>query len=121
MVDLIDARAPYGFLIYFRYDAHPVMQAAGDSSDCIAYLMGNHTIAERMFRHSPLAMLYAPLRTAIWEDAIGDSWFSVDQPSTIFSSLRIPKIAEVGRELDQKLANLLVILCVEVPPALLGD
>ena len=97
------------------------MQAAGDSSDCIAYLMGNHTIAERMFRHSPLAMLYAPLRTAIWEDALGDAWFSVDQPRTIFSSLRVPEIAEVGRELDQKLANLLVILCVEVPPALLAD
>ena len=58
MVDLIDARAPNGFLIYFRNDVHPVMRAAGDQADCIAYLMGNHVIAERMFRHDPRAMLY---------------------------------------------------------------
>jgi hypothetical protein len=30
--------------------------------------MGNHTIAEQMFRYDPRAMLYAPLRTIIWED-----------------------------------------------------
>jgi hypothetical protein len=40
MVDLIDARAPNGFLIYFRNDLYPVMKAAGDEADCIAYLMG---------------------------------------------------------------------------------
>ena len=42
MIDLINGRAPNGFLIYFRNDVHPVMRAAGDSADCIAYLMGNH-------------------------------------------------------------------------------
>jgi hypothetical protein len=50
MLDLIADSAPYGFLIYFRNDVHPVMQLAGDDADCIAYLMGNHTIAEQMFR-----------------------------------------------------------------------
>jgi Zn-dependent protease with chaperone function len=34
MVDLIDARAPNGFLIYFRNDLHAVMKAAGDEADC---------------------------------------------------------------------------------------
>jgi len=29
------------------------MGAAGDSADCVAYLMGNHVTAERMFRHDP--------------------------------------------------------------------
>ncbi len=63
MVGLIDAHAPNGFLIYFRNDVQPVMSAAGDRADCIAYLMGNHIIAERMFRYEPRAMLYAPLHT----------------------------------------------------------
>lgn len=120
MVDLIDARAPNGFLIYFRNDVHPVMKAAGDEADCIAYLMGNHVIAEQMFRHDPRAMLYAPLHTVIWEDANGSAWFSVDQPSTQFSSLGIPAIREVGIELDQKLAKLLDALDLEVPAALTG-
>ena len=118
MIDLIDARAPNGFLIYFRNDVHPVMRAAGDSADCIAYLMGNHLIAERIFRHDPRAMLYAPLHTVIWEDADRDAWFSADQPSTQFSSFGIPAVAEVGIELDRKLANLLDVLDVEVPAAL---
>jgi uncharacterized protein (DUF302 family) len=118
MLELIDASAPYGFLIYFRNDVHPVMDLAGDTQDCVAYLMGNHTIAERMFRHDPRALLYAPLRTLIWEDADGNAWFTADQPSTQFGSLGIPEVAKVGIELDRKLATLLEGLSVPVPDAL---
>lgn len=50
MIELIDKAARHGFLIYFRNDVHPVMTLAGDAADCVSYLMGNHTIAERMFR-----------------------------------------------------------------------
>jgi hypothetical protein len=66
MVELIERSAPHGFLIYFRNDVHPVMALAGDRADCVAYLMGNHIIAERMFRHDPRAMMYAPLHTVTW-------------------------------------------------------
>jgi hypothetical protein len=38
------------------------MSLAGDPARCTAYLMGNHTIAEQMYRHDPSVMLYAPLR-----------------------------------------------------------
>ena len=61
MVELIERSAPHGFLMYFRNDVHPVMALAGDHADCVAYLMGNHVIAERMFRHDLRAMMYAPL------------------------------------------------------------
>jgi uncharacterized protein (DUF302 family) len=121
MLEFIDASAPYGFLIYFRNDVHPVMQLAGDRQDCLAYLMGNHTIAERMFRYDPRALLYAPLRTLIWEDADGNAWFTADQPSAQFGSLGIPEIAEVGIELDHRLASLLEALSVPVPKALLAS
>jgi len=67
------------------------MQAAGDHADCVAYLMGNHVIAERMFRHDPRAMLYAPLRAVIWEDPSGAAWFTVDQPSMQFASSGFPR------------------------------
>jgi uncharacterized protein (DUF302 family) len=113
--------APHGFLIYWRNDVHGVMQLASDDSDCIAYLMGNVTIAERMFRHDPRAMLYAPLRTVIWEDAHERAWFTVDQPSTQFGSFGIPAVTSVGVELDRKLAALLEALRVEVPMALLSS
>ena len=118
MLDLIADSAPYGFLIYFRNDVHPVMQLAGDGADCIAYLMGNHTIAEQMFRYDPRAMLYAPLHTVIWEDSASQAWFTADQPSTQFDSFGIPEVATVGVELDRKLAVLLEALGVDVPPSL---
>lgn len=122
--EVIDAHAelaPHGFLIYWRNDVHGVMQLADDDSDCIAYLMGNVTIAEQMFRHDPRAMLYAPLRTVIWEDAKERAWFTVDQPSTQFASFGIPAVSAVGIELDRKLAALLEALGVEVPMALLAS
>lgn len=118
MLEYINAIAPTGFLIYFRLDTQPLMSLAGDAARCTAYLMGNHTIAERMFRHDPRAMLYAPLRTAIWEHRDGTAWFSTDQPSSHFSSIGIPEVTEVGLELDRKLAALLKSLDVDVPAAL---
>ena len=119
MVELINVSAPHGFLFYFRNDPHPLMATAGDEADCLWYLMGNHLLAERMFRHDPRAMLYAPLRTVISEDPGGGAWFTVDQPSTQFGSLGIPEVTKVGVELDRKLAALLSDLDVEVPAALL--
>lgn len=121
MLCLIADSAPHGFLIYWRNDVRPVMQLAGDQNDCIAYLMGNVTIAEQMFRHDPRAMLYAPLRTVIWEDGEGRAWFTVDQPSTQFGSFHIPRVSAVGVELDRKLAALLEALGVEVPMTLFAS
>lgn len=118
MLDLIDSRAPHGFLIYWWNEIHQVMRLAGDNARCFAYLMGNHTIAERMFRYDPRTMLYAPLRTTIWEHTDGTAWFSIDQPSSHFSSLGVPEITQVGIELDRKLADLLEALDVEVPARL---
>ena len=113
--------AAHGFLIYWRNDVRGVMELANDDNDCIAYLMGNVTIAEQMFRHDPRAMLYAPLRTVIWEDAHKRAWFTVEQPSMQFDSFGIPAVSAVGVELDRKLAALLEALRVEVPMALLSS
>jgi uncharacterized protein (DUF302 family) len=121
VIDLHAEVATHGFLIYWRNDVHGVMELANDDNDCIAYLMGNVTIAERMFRHDPRAMLYAPLRTVIWEDADGRAWFTVDQPSTQFASFGVSEVTAVGIELDRKLAALLEALRVEVPMPLLSS
>lgn len=121
VLECVAESAPHGFLIYWRNDVHPVMGLAGDAPDCVAYLMGNVTIAEQMFRHDPCVMLYAPLRTVIWEDNAGRSWFTVDQPSMQFASFGLPAVSTVGVELDRKLAALLEELNVEVPMALLSS
>jgi hypothetical protein len=78
--------------------------------------MGNHTIAERMFRHDPSVMLHAPLRVAIYADRDGDTYLAVDQPSALFASYNNPAITDVGNYLDELLAGLLRKLNAPVPP-----
>jgi hypothetical protein len=99
--------APHGFLIYWRTDMTPVMSLAGDPVLSTAYLMGNHTIAERMYRHNPAVMLYAPLRTMIIADESGQARFVLDQPSSLFASFGVPAIDLVGAELDSKVLALM--------------
>jgi hypothetical protein len=110
--------APHDFILYWSHDFTSLMSLAGDRGRCVEYLMGNHTIAEKMYRYNPAILLYAPLRTAIVEDADGVTWFTVDQPSTRFSSFDTPQITAVGIELDRKLAALLAVLDAHVPAAL---
>lgn len=106
--------APHGFVRFWSADVGGTMQLAGDRGDSASYLMGNHTIAERMYRHDPAVMLYAPLRSTIHTDELGATRFSIDQPSTRFSSFDNPSIAAVGAELDRKVIDLLRLLDVSV-------
>ena len=94
------------------------MSLAGHPRGSTQYLMGNHTIAERMLRHAAGVMLYAPLRPLLYEDDEGSAHFAVDQPSTVFSSFDNAAIVAVGVELDQKLTALLGFLQVRAPAVL---
>lgn len=113
-----EENAPHAFIRYWDFDVTAMMRLAGDHGKCVEYLMGNHAIAQRMYTHNPAVMLYAPLRTAIYEDAEGMPWFTVDQPSTRFGSFGDPDIDAVGIELDRELAALLEHLGAPVPEAL---
>ena len=81
--------------------------------------MGNHTIAETMYGLNPGIMLYAPLRTVLYEDLDGHPHFAIDQPSDQFGSLGHPDITATGQLLDEKLAALLSGLRVAVPDSLI--
>jgi hypothetical protein len=118
MLDLVDAAAPHGFLIYYRAHADPLVRLAGDRSSGTGYLMGNHTIMERMYRYEPAVLLYAPLHTVIWGEPDGPAYFTFDRPSDQFGSFTHPQVTAVGVELDHKMASLLEYLGVGVPDAL---
>ncbi|QUQ68845.1 DUF302 domain-containing protein [Kutzneria sp. CA-103260] len=115
-----DENAPYSFIRYWGTDVGSLMALAAESRPCTEYLMGNHVFAQRMFRHDPAVMLYAPLRTAIYVDRDEHTWFAIDQPSTRFGSFHDPRIAQVGEELDAKLAALLEHLGLSVPAELVA-
>jgi hypothetical protein len=118
MVALMDASSPHGFLNYWSLDAGSLMSVAGDAGQCVEYLMGNHVIAERMYRYDPMVLLHAPLRPVIASHDGGATHFMIEQPSAIFSSFDDERIAEVGVELDRKVAGLLADLDAPVPPSL---
>ena len=113
-----DRAAPNGFLRYSTVDAGPAFSIAGHKARSVVYLMGNHTIAETMYGLNPGIMLYAPLRTVLYEDLDGHPHFAIDRPSDQFASFGDPDIAATGKLLDQKLAALLAGLGVSVPDGL---
>lgn len=116
-----DELAPHSFVNFWTFDPSPMMQLVGHRTRAVTYMMGNNVIVERMFRHDPGVMLYAPLRTAIYQDADGRAHFSIDQPSTRFASFGDPRIAAVGLELDTKLAEILRLMSMPVPAELQRD
>jgi hypothetical protein len=117
-LELAEINAPHGFMRYYRSDITAAMSGSPSSWKATQYLMGNHTIAERMFRHDPSVMLHAPLRTVLYVDPDGGTKLAVDQPSPLFDSYDRPEIATVGRELDGLLAGLITSLGGDIPPQL---
>jgi uncharacterized protein (DUF302 family) len=105
--------APHDLMVYTKIDATPLFRVAGHSVKAVEYLLGNHVIAETMFRHDPKAMLYAPLRLLIYSDQDGNAVFSMIRPGTAFGSLGIADVTDVGRGLDRKVANLLRVIGVD--------
>lgn len=103
---------------YYRGDITAALAGSPSRWKATQYLMGNHTIAETMFRHDPAVMLHAPLRTVIYVDPAGTTQLAVDQPSVCFASYGHPQITAVGEHLDALLAQLLTQLGAPIPAAL---
>lgn len=111
------ANAPNGLMVYASIDTTLLAALVGYRIKAVEYLLGNHVIAETMFRHDPKALLYAPLRVLLHEDAHGNAVFSLDRPSEAFGSLGNDEITQVGELLDGKVAALLHVIGVDAEDA----
>jgi hypothetical protein len=109
--------APHDLMVYTKIDTQTYFSLAGHATKAVEYLLGNHTIAETMFRHDPKALLYAPLRLLIYADADGNAVFTMDQPSGGFGSLGIDEVTKVGEGLDRKVVNLLRVIGIDAEQA----
>jgi hypothetical protein len=109
--------APNDLMLYAKLDASDFFGIAGHRTQAIEYLIGNHVIAETMFRHDAKAMLYAPLRMLVYSDADGNAVFTMDQPGPAFGSLGPAEVAAVGKDLDRKVVNLLRVAGVDAGAA----
>jgi uncharacterized protein (DUF302 family) len=113
----VTKNAPNELMMYGKIDATALLGVAGHRTRAIEYLVGNHVIAETMFRHDPKALLYAPLRMLVYSDSDGNAVFTMDRPSTAFGSLGIAEVTKVGEGLDRKVANLLRVVGVDAQEA----
>jgi hypothetical protein len=109
--------APNDLMVYAKIDASDFFSVAGHRTQAIEYLIGNHVIAESMFRYDAKALLYAPLRMLVYSDADGNAVFTMDQPGPAFGSLGPAEVAAVGKDLDRKVANLLRVAGVDAGQA----
>ena len=90
-LELAGINAPHGFMRYYRLDITAVMAGSPSLWKATQYLIGNHTIAERMFRQDPSVMLHAPLRTLMYAAPTGDTGnVASSQPSLPVPPLRQP-------------------------------
>jgi hypothetical protein len=117
-LELAEINAPHGFMRYYRGDVTAAMAGSGSFWKATEYLMGNHTIAERMFHHDPAVMLHAPLRTLMYADPDGDTKLAVDQPSVLFASYDNTDIEKVGCRLDYLLSLLIINMGGRLPSEL---
>jgi uncharacterized protein (DUF302 family) len=109
--------APNELMVYAKIDATELFSLAGHRTRAIEYLIGNHVIAETMFRHDAKALLYAPLRMLVYTDGDGNAIFTMDQPGPAFGSLGIDEVSKVGEGLDRKVANLLRVIGIDAEQA----
>jgi uncharacterized protein (DUF302 family) len=109
--------APNELMVYAKIDATELFSLAGHRTRAIEFLIGNHVIAETMFRHDPKALLYAPLRMLVYADEDGNAIFTMDQPGPAFGSLGIDEVSKVGEGLDLKVVNLLRVVGVDAEQA----
>jgi hypothetical protein len=112
--------APNDLMTYAKIDARGYFGLAGHDTPAVEYLIGNHVIAETMFRHDPKAMLYAPLRMLVFGDENGNAIFTMDQPGPAFGSLGVADVSQVGLDLDRKVVNLLKVIGVDAEEAFSG-
>jgi hypothetical protein len=117
-LELAEINGPHGFMRYHRTDVCALMAGSQSLWKATQYFIGDHTVAERAFREHAAAVLSAPLPVLIYADPDGNTQLAVDQPSLLFGCYGTSQIAEVGGELDARLAQLITLLGGDVPPQL---
>lgn len=109
--------SPSGFVSVWTSRPGDIMRYAGSSVSSAVWLIVNHGLAARLFRHDPGAMLYSPIRVEAHSSGTG-TILSFDVPSAGLRGFGINKITQAGAELDRALGDLIEDLGLPRPIAL---
>ena len=110
--------APSGFVRVWSARPGELMRAAGGGRQSALWLIVNHAIGARLFRHDPATMLYSPLRVSAHAAADAGTVISFDVPSARLRSFGTNKVTQAGAELDRALGDLVEDLGLPRPGAL---
>ncbi|WP_022880918.1 hypothetical protein [Gryllotalpicola ginsengisoli] len=110
--------SPSGFVAVWSSRPGELMRYAGSRVPSALWLIVNHAIGARLFRHDPAAMLYSPVRLELHAARDAGSVLVFDQPSARLKSFGINKITQGGSELDRALGDLIEELGLPRPTAL---
>jgi uncharacterized protein (DUF302 family) len=77
---------PHPFSLFFKFDQGPIFRLAGIPIESRFYLFGNATIAQGLFKYSPVSGLGAPVRFCVSQrDGDEETRIDIDEPSSFFS------------------------------------
>lgn len=110
--------APSGFVRTWSSRPGELLSSAGSGRPSAVWLLVNHAIGARLFRHDPATALYSPLRVEAHAAAAAGTVLAFDVPSAQLRSFGTNKVTQAGAELDRALGDLLEDLGVPRPGAL---
>jgi hypothetical protein len=111
-------QAPSGFVRVWSSRPGELMSAAGSGRPSAVWLIVNHAIAARLFRHDPATTLYSPLRIEAHAATGAGTVLSFEVPSARLRSFGTNKVTQAGAELDRALGDLVEDLGLPRPGAL---
>jgi len=110
--------APSGFVRVWSSRPGELLSAAGSGRPSAVWLIVNHAIGARLFRHDPATLLYNPLRVEAHAATGAGTVVAFDVPSAQLRSFQTNKVTQAGAELDRALGDLVEDLGLPRPGAL---
>jgi hypothetical protein len=110
--------SPSGFVRVWTSRPGELMSRAGSAAQSAVWLVVDHGVGARLFRHDPGAMLYSPIRIEAHTASGAGTIIGFDVPSRQLRGFGINKITQAGAELDRALGDLLEDLGLPRPAAL---
>ncbi len=97
-------------LIIFNIQRHgDLLNLAGRPRKAKQYVIGNPLVAIQMTAYDIRAALYAPLRMIVYEHDDHTAVAEYDLPSSLFGQFGNPDVLVVGKSLDVKLLNAILL------------
>jgi hypothetical protein len=95
----------HDLMIIERADLGRVASLSGREKQCVLYLVGNPVIANRIISIDLRGSFYVPFRVALFDEGAPEgAVISYDRPSSFLATLGRPELAEIGEDLDRKIA-----------------